>query len=97
MALTLDEVRKIAKLARLRLGPEAEEKLVHQLGEVVDYIDQLEGFPVAAAEGDAAAAPGFEAEDREGECLAQSIFLANAPATMEPFLVVPEVKASDDE
>ena len=41
MALTLEEVRRIAALARLRLSPEEELRFVSQLGKIVDYIDHL--------------------------------------------------------
>ena len=42
MALNLEEVRKIATLARLRFTPEEEAVFVGQLGRIVDYIDQLQ-------------------------------------------------------
>ena len=97
MALTLDEVRKIAALARLRLTPEEEERFAAQLGHVVDYIDQLGRY--APAEGESAApieASGHEAEDLVAPCLPRELFLANAPAAMDGFLLVPEVKASEE-
>ena len=122
MALTIEEVRKIASLARLRFSPEEEATFAGQLGKIVDYIDQLQRFepgagaaaaqaaPAApAAPGDpadarAAAAPAAsrEADDRTRPCLPRESFLRNAPAALDGFLLVPEVKpetrtmASDD-
>lgn len=91
MALTHEDVRKIATLARLRFTPEEEAKLTGQLAKIVDYIDQLQAFEVAEPE---AAVQGVrEVEDRPQECLPREDFLANAPASMDAFLLVPEVKA----
>ena len=91
MALTPEDVRKIAALARLRFTPEEEAKLTGQLAKIVDYIDQLQAYEPAEPEG---GSPGVrEAEDRPHECLPRSRFLANAPAAMDAFLLVPEVKA----
>lgn len=91
MALTLEEVRKIAALARLRFTPEEEAVFVGQLGKIVDYIDQLQRFETSS-EGEAVL-EAREAEDRPHECLPRGAFLANAPASMDGFLLVPGVKS----
>lgn len=95
MALSVDEVRKIAALAKLRLTPEEEEIFVPQLRQIVEYVDQLKAFSVApeAAE----ATPGMEAEDRPRGSMPREEFLANAPQSRAPFLVVPQVKVTGDE
>lgn len=97
MALTPEEVRKIASLARLRFTPEQETVFAGQLGRIVDYIDQLRSY-----EGDEGAtpkaAPVREAEDVARPCLPRDLFLANAPATaLGEFLAVPEVKGGGNE
>lgn len=98
MALTTDNVRKIATLARLRLTPEEETLFAGQLGAIVDYIDQLQQY----APGDASAASipreelGTEAVDEIRPCLPRELFLANAPASLDGFLLVPEIKGNDD-
>lgn len=94
MALTNEDVRKIATLARLRLTPEEESRFAGQLAGIVEYIDQLQGF--AGAEPAASAAGVREAEDRPHGCLPREVFLANAPASMDAFLLVPEVKGGGD-
>jgi aspartyl/glutamyl-tRNA(Asn/Gln) amidotransferase C subunit len=97
MALTHDEVRKIATLARLRFEPEEEARFAAHLGRIVDYIDQLqrfEGVGAAAASGSGLPPPAPEAEDRPQPTLPRPLFLANAPQAFGPFLVVPKVKAS---
>lgn len=96
MALTLDQVRKIAELARLRLTPEEEARFAGQLGEVVDYVDRLQsylgderpelGSPIAMTD---LRLP--EATDTVAPCLPRESFLANAPAAIDGFLLVPLV------
>lgn len=107
MALSIDDVRKIASLARLRFTPDEEATYAGQLGKIVDYIDQLQrvdpgreaenpagGIAVATAAGVPPAAPAApEAPDVILPCLPREVFLANAPAAVDGFLVVPEVKA----
>jgi len=111
MALTTEEVRKIASLARLRFSPDEEAAIAGQLGKIVDYIDQLQRFeagPAGAAATGAAALPPLspvppappiapraapEADDLALPCLPRETFLANAPAALDGFLLVPEVKA----
>ena len=105
MALTIEEVRKIASLARLRFTPEEESAFAGQLGKIVDYIDQLQrldGGRSSPAESTVSAAGGTpgpvglaapEAADEPRSCLPRETFLANAPATLDGFLLVPEVKA----
>ncbi|HET9226468.1 MAG TPA: Asp-tRNA(Asn)/Glu-tRNA(Gln) amidotransferase subunit GatC [Thermoanaerobaculia bacterium] len=95
MALTIEEVRKIAALARLRFTPEEEAVFVGQLGKIVDYIDQLQQYETGTEEETVAGAP--EAEDVPRACLPREQFLANAPAAMDGFLLVPEIKGSSDE
>lgn len=90
MALTLEQVRKIAALARLRFTPEEEAVFVGQLGKIVDYIDQLQRFETSS-EGEAVLG-AREADDRAQECLSRAGFLANAPASMDGFLLVPGVR-----
>jgi len=92
MALTTEDVRKIASLARLRFSPDEERVFTEQLGHIVEYIDQLQRYETG--EGEAApASPVREAEDRPRPCLPRDVFLANAPASaLGEFLVVPEVK-----
>jgi aspartyl-tRNA(Asn)/glutamyl-tRNA(Gln) amidotransferase subunit C len=91
MALTLEEIRKIAALARLRFTPEEEAVFVGQLGKIVDYIDQLQRFETSS-QGETVL-EAREAEDRPQECLPRGDFLANAPASLDGFLLVPGVKA----
>jgi aspartyl-tRNA(Asn)/glutamyl-tRNA(Gln) amidotransferase subunit C len=94
MPLTLEEVRKIASLARLALAPEEERLFAGQLGAVVDYIDQLAQYPSADPPPAGPSAP--EADDLPRPCLPREIFLANAPAAIDGLLLVPAVKGTGD-
>jgi aspartyl-tRNA(Asn)/glutamyl-tRNA(Gln) amidotransferase subunit C len=95
MALTHDDVKKIAALARLRFTPEEELRLTGHLAKIVDYIDQLQAYEVAAS--DLGSRGVEEAEDRAAPCLPRERFLANAPASLDGFLLVPEVKGGGGE
>lgn len=95
MALTPEDVRKISALARLRITPEEESVFAGQLGRIVDYIDQLQSFESAPV--GIAGVSVREAEDVPHECLPREIFLGNAPAAMDGFLLVPGVKGGGGE
>ena len=94
MALTHEDVKQIAALARLRFTPEEEVRLTGQLAKIVDYIDQLQAFEIADA--DLGSRGVQEAADVIVPCLPREKFLANAPASLDGFLLVPEVKGGGD-
>ncbi|HXU28967.1 MAG TPA: Asp-tRNA(Asn)/Glu-tRNA(Gln) amidotransferase subunit GatC [Thermoanaerobaculia bacterium] len=95
MALTIEEVRKIASLARLRFAPEEDGRFAAQLGQIVDYIDQLQAFAGSDEPDRSAGLP--EGADTIVPGLPRERFLANAPEERDGFLVVAEVKASEAE
>jgi aspartyl-tRNA(Asn)/glutamyl-tRNA(Gln) amidotransferase subunit C len=95
MSLSVDEVRRIALLARLRLSAEEERLFAPQLGQILDYVAQLElyaGAPAVPVE-----TPGLEAADQPAPSMSRDQLLANAPATLDVFLLVPQVKVTVDE
>lgn len=85
MKLTLDQVRKVAKLANLPLTPEEEEKYAEQLSKILDYFEQLNQVDIANVE------PTFNVtglnnvmrEDETTLSLSQEEALANAPKKKE--------------
>ena len=81
-------------MSRLRLTAEDEQRFVVQLGSIVEYIGQLSGFEVS--EPGPVASPSPEAADCATACLPLDVVTGNAPETTGGFLVVPQVKASDD-
>lgn len=96
MSLDVEEVRRIAELARLQLSAGEEATFASQLSEIVDYIDQLRAFDAGVA-----LSGGVEPEQ---EVAANDVpaagrpllddFLDNAPASLDRFLLVPQVKAT---
>jgi aspartyl-tRNA(Asn)/glutamyl-tRNA(Gln) amidotransferase subunit C len=46
MALTLEEVRHVAKLARLRLTDAELEQMQHELSSILEYVDMLQEVDV---------------------------------------------------
>jgi len=96
VSLDVEEVRRIAELARLRLSAAEEARFASQLSEIVDYIDQLSAFSSEAAPLDDSEPEGAgDANDvpAEGRPLLDD-FLDNAPASLDRFLLVPQVKAT---
>lgn len=95
MPLTLDEVRRVAALARLKLSAEEEELFAGQLSAILDQVRELETLDVtgvppmthALAEGEAVAlrpdalVPGLSPEEA----------LGNAPAREGTCFKVPRI------
>ena len=44
MALTIDEVEKISKLARLDFTAAEKQKLTHELTDILNYVDQIKNL-----------------------------------------------------
>jgi len=94
MALSLDEVRRIAALARLRLLPEEESRLAGELSAILEYVRQLEELDVSGVlPMTHALAPG-ETPLRDDEVrpgLSPEEALANAPAREGTCFQVPRI------
>ena len=95
MQLSIEDVRRIAHLARLRLSAAEEETFLPQLRQITDYFDQLAALEIED-EGEAEASGALEAPDIPKASLARQTFLDNAPQVKVPFLLVPRVKTSND-
>lgn len=95
MALSLEDVRRIAMLARLELSPEEEQVLRGQLSAIVDYVSQLEELDVSQVEPMTHALAADERpplrEDVMGPCLTPDEALANAPAREANYFKVPQI------
>ena len=98
MALSLEEVRRIAALARLRLSPEEERTFAEQLSAVLAHVDQLKELDVSGVEPMTHALAALGAQDAPvlradevGESLAPGEALANAPAREGTFFKVPRI------
>jgi aspartyl-tRNA(Asn)/glutamyl-tRNA(Gln) amidotransferase subunit C len=93
MAITREEVRRVAALARLRLAPDEEERLTADLGHILDAFARLSALDTSAV------APTAHVEDdraafRDDAVLnppATDGLLANAPARDGRFFRVPKI------
>lgn len=93
MAIDLDDVRKLGRLARIPLGPGPDEAWIEPLSAIIAYFDQLADYPADdEPEPTADGGPAWAADTPE-DSMARPLFTANAPAARDGFLVVPKVKA----
>ena len=93
MALSRDEVRHIALLARLQLSAEEEVAFTEQLGHILQYFEKLGSLDTAAVEPTALVvdmAPAYR-EDAVTNPPASDELRANAPARDENFFKVPKI------
>lgn len=95
MAIDRAQVRHVARLARLALSSDEEERLSAQLGHVLDYIERLQAVDVSSVEplsfaGDAAAGLPLR-EDVPQESLPRQIVLAQAPQEDGQAFLVPRI------
>jgi aspartyl-tRNA(Asn)/glutamyl-tRNA(Gln) amidotransferase subunit C len=93
MALTREDVQRVAILARLRLNPAEEERLTEQLDNILRYMEKLNQLDTSGVE------PFSHAVDlvnvlREDNVTNQpdaEALLANAPEKDETFFRVPKI------
>jgi aspartyl-tRNA(Asn)/glutamyl-tRNA(Gln) amidotransferase subunit C len=93
MALTIDEVRHIADLARLDLTSEEEERYTQQLSAILDYAARLQAVDTSAIPPTATVLP-FNAPLRPDvvrPCPPRERILENAPEAEEGMFRVPPV------
>jgi aspartyl-tRNA(Asn)/glutamyl-tRNA(Gln) amidotransferase subunit C len=95
MALSLDEVRRIAALARLKLSPEEEQVFQGQLSAILEHVAVLSELDVSGVEPMTHALAAGEApalrEDVERPGLSHEEALANAPARDGTAFRVPRI------
>lgn len=94
--LSADQVRAVARLARLDLSEDRVQQLRAELGAVLAYMDRLREVDVSGVEpmthpNDAMAALDDDRERETPETLGTDAFMAIAPDTTPPFLNVPKV------
>lgn len=93
MPLSVDEVRHIANLARLKLTAEEEQRYAQQLSAVLDYAARLGELDTAHISPTSSVLP-FDAplrEDTPRPCPPRERMLANAPEQEEGMFRVPPV------
>lgn len=97
MPIDPEEVRRLARLARLHIGPDEAKALARDLERVVGYVDSLAAVELPAdaealahySEGDVAR------DDHAGSCLDHDEALGNAPEHDDAYFVVPKIVEKD--
>ncbi len=96
MAIDRNTVRHVARLARLALTAEEEERTAAQLGHVLEYIERLEAVDIKGIEplsfaGDANEAEAVMRDDEIRPGLPREKVLAEAPEQDGSAFVVPRI------
>jgi len=97
--ITLDQVRHVAKLARLALREDQLVKYAPQLGAILQYIEQINKIDKSGVEPMAHALPLHNVlrEDVVEPSLPLEEVLKNAPQTDGPFFKVPKIIGGDED
>lgn len=97
--ISLDDARKVAKLARLALSDEQLTHYATQLQSILGYVEKIRGVDVAGVEPMAHAVPLHNVlrEDVAEPALSVEQVLQNAPAADGPFFKVPKVIGGDED
>jgi aspartyl-tRNA(Asn)/glutamyl-tRNA(Gln) amidotransferase subunit C len=92
MAISPDEVNRIAKLARLSFSDDEKQKLQHELSAILEYVDQLKevGDKVPAESHDPESL-NLMRDDVAEESIPPEEFLKQAPAREGKFVKVKSV------
>ena len=89
------DIEKVADLARINLSEEEKAEFGGQIGQILDYIEQLKSIDVSDIEPTAHAAPIYdvyrEDEVQEDRILSREDALSNAPATAHDQIKMPKV------
>jgi aspartyl-tRNA(Asn)/glutamyl-tRNA(Gln) amidotransferase subunit C len=95
MSLSLEEVRRIAQLARLRLSPDEESRFAVQLSAILDHVAELSTLDVTGVEPMTHALAAGEGaplrEDAVLPSLEPGVALSNAPAREGTCFKVPRI------
>ncbi len=93
MAVSLDDVRKVAHLARLELSEEEEARIAEDLGQMLDYVAALNELDTDNVLPTAHVLPisNVFREDTVMPSLPQAEALANAPSSGHGHFRVPKV------
>ena len=97
--ISLDQVRHVAKLARLALREDKLAKIAPQLGAILQYIEQINKIDKSGVEPMAHALPLHNVlrEDVVEPSLPLEDVLKNAPQTDGPFFKVPKIIGGDED
>lgn len=97
--ISVDDAKKVAKLARLALTDEQLAHYATQLQSILGYVEKIRQVDTAGVEPMAHAVPLHNVlrEDVVGPALSVEQVLRNAPAADGPFFKVPKVIGGDED
>ena len=97
--ITPDQVRHVARLARLALDDQQLARYAQQLESILEYIAKIQEVDVSGVEPMAHAVPlsNVLRDDVVGPSLPLEKVLQNAPETDGPFFKVPKVIGGDED
>jgi aspartyl-tRNA(Asn)/glutamyl-tRNA(Gln) amidotransferase subunit C len=97
--ITIEQVKEVAKLARLELPPDRLAKLTGQLESILEYVAKIGQVDVSQVEPIAHALPLHNVlrEDVVEPSLPLEKVLQNAPQSDGPFFKVPKVIGGDED
>jgi len=95
VAVTVQDVEYIARLARLSFTDEEKQRLTVELNTILGYMEQLNSVPTDDVEplSHVIDLPSVMREDRQVPGLSREDALKNAPARTDEFFKVPKVIA----
>ena len=94
MPIDSQVVHKVATLARLRINPSEEPRLVKELASILSYVEQLQALDVSGVEPTSQVEAGSKAPLRSDEvkpCEVREEALAQAPDRDGDYFRVPQV------
>ncbi len=93
MALTLKQMRHVAKLARLELSDEKLTHYMHAINALLEHFETLQAMPLDTVEPTSHSIPVFNAfrEDCVEEPLSRDLALMNAPEARDGLFIVPRI------
>ncbi len=93
MALTIEQMRHVAKLARLELSDEKLLQLMGHINALMSHFERLQALPTDEVEPTSHSIPVYNAfrEDVPGTPLPREDALANAPQARDGLFIVPRI------
>lgn len=93
MSITIQDVEKVMRLAKLEFSQEEKEKFVKQLDQIVAYVEKLEELDTENVEptSHVVELKNVLREDDMAAWLSQDEALANAPKKKQGYFSVPKV------
>ncbi len=91
--MTIDDVRKLAELARLQFSDEELSQFTAEFSAIVDYVGLIAQADLTSVEPLASVSGALNVvrPDEPGTCLSSEDALRNAPSKNEAFFKVPRV------